>query len=221
MASNTLLLFGPQALLFDEQYFGRIRHHVTSHAENQWIFDVLEDFPSHWSALYQKIPKLGLLPGPSLAKKLVSWLRTGEMDILDQDKKPAAHLPNITLSPLVVMAQLLEYAQLFQTKEQNDYSVPEHNTETLGFCLGILSALAVSCSSTRAQFLHNGATALRLALTIGALVDAQDAHDAAGPSSSLAVVWKVGQSKSDLLWVLEDFPEVSWLTGCMSNAPIL
>jgi malonyl CoA-acyl carrier protein transacylase len=221
MASSTLLLFGPQALLFDEQYFGRIRHRVTSNAENQWILDVLEDFPSHWPALCQKVPKFGLIPGPPLTKKLVGWLRTGEMGILDQDNQPAAHLPNVILSPLVVMAQLLEYAQLFQKNEQNrtDYSIPEHNTETLGFCLGILSAFAVSSSSTRAQFLHNGAAALRLAMTIGALVDANDAHHAAGPSSSLAAVWKMGQSKSDLLRVLEDFPEVSSLRGYTSYVP--
>lgn len=49
--------------------------------------------------------------------------------------------------------------------------------ETLGFCFGLLGALSVASASNRQDFQKYGATAVRLAMLIGALVDAREVWD--------------------------------------------
>jgi hypothetical protein len=68
----------------------------------------------------------------------------------------------------------------------------------------------VSSSSSWAQFSHNAAAVLRTVFVLGALSDAQDVSDTAGPSVSLIAFWRGGQSVSDLKKALDKYPEVSF-----------
>jgi hypothetical protein len=88
-------------------------------------------------------------------------------------------------------------------------------TETVGCCLGVFSALVVSYSASWAQFRHNAAAVLRSVFVLGALSDAYDHPDVAGSSFSLVVFWRGGQSVSDLKKVLEKVPGVSF---CLSTS---
>ena len=85
----------------------------------------------------------------------------------------------------------------------------KQNTETLGFCTGLLGAIAVSSSATQAQFQHYGAVAIRLAMLIGALVDAQDkSEDLYGESKSFSAAWNSPECGAEMTRILERFPEV-------------
>lgn len=202
---RTLLLFGSQALSFDEAYFERIRLNVVGDKDNRWMIDVVEDLSTYWKELCEIIPSLRSLPGERWLKQHTHWLQHGSKE----DQRPS-QLPNIILSPLVIMGHLSEYVQHsaasgegFQSEEA-EYQ--RANTETLGFCIGLLSAFAVSSSSTRAQFCQNGAAAIRLAMVVGGLVDAQMAES---ESVSLTATWKSEQGATKLNEVLENFPDVS------------
>nr|UOS85799.1 non-reducing polyketide synthase [Hypoxylon rubiginosum] len=208
-SSNTLLLFGPQALSYDEAYFERVRLNVLGNEKNRWIRDVIEDLPSYWEELSEAIPSLSSIPGQAWLQRLSHWLLNGISE--EQRTSPT---PNIILSPIVVIGHLIEYIQHTTNEPRGQSGFGEEgyeqnlsNTETLGFCVGILSAFVVSSSLTRAQFCQNGAAALRLAMVIGGLVDAQDMKIAESQSISLATTWKAEQTPSKLHEVLESFPD--------------
>ncbi|KAI1377954.1 putative polyketide synthase [Hypoxylon crocopeplum] len=201
-SANTLLLFGPQSLSYDETYFERVRLAILGDERNRWIVDVIEDLSTYWKELCDRIPSLSTIPGDSWLRRNARWLRHGGAE--EQRSSP---LPNVILSPLVVISHLVEYIQHSTSSDgQLEAFHDSHrpNTETLGFCVGILSAFVISSSSTRAQFCQNGAAAIRLAMVIGGLVDAQNVGS---QSVSLAATWKSEQAAHRLQRVLESFPD--------------
>lgn len=222
-AARTLLLFGPGVLALDEPYFNRILSAVKSDTANHWALHAIEDIASYWDALCEAIPKLQRTSGVSHAQKLAKWLRTGAI----APESTVANLPNAILGPLVIIAQLVEYLQHANSLPQSGLEdargfqvSAREQTETIGCCIGVFSALVVSSSSSWPQFCHNAAAVLRTVFVLGALSDAQDASDAAGSSVSLMAFWRGGQSVSDLEKALDRYPEVSfaqltWVTNSL------
>ena len=210
VGGNTVLLFGPQALSFREASFCRVRLSVSKSPTCQWILDAIEDLPNQWNILRKEFSKLSVVPGAELLQELRSWFRNGAMK-----QKADNLLPNILLSPLVVLIQLTQYAEHlefakadYRPNHQDVFARRQPGTETLGFCTGILSAVVVSCCTNQYDFEKLGATAVRLAMLVGALVDAQEVHDKHGESRSLATVWKSHESSLQMSNILERFPEV-------------
>lgn len=206
--SNTVLLFGPQALSFDEGVFRRLTTSLSKTSNQQWVLKTIKELPAHWEVFRNAFPHLSAVPGRELLHDLVDWFLDGSMPT----QKPSG-LPNVLLSPLVVIAHLAQYAEYMQlchpeAHNEDSLAAPLPNTETLGFCTGILSATVVSCSTSKTQFSTFGATAIRLAVLIGGLVDAEDARDNKGKSGSLAAVWKSHQSQLEMTQILKRFPEV-------------
>jgi hypothetical protein len=78
------------------------------------------------------------------------------------------------------------------------------NAECVGFCAGVLSSLAVSCSTTRKQLEQHGATAVRLAMLIGAIGDVETSPKYISISASC----QNEDGKDVLNYVLDGFPEV-------------
>lgn len=211
-ASKSLLLFGHGAMSLDPEYFSRILSTNRGNTTSQWALQAIEDIEHCWDSLCESIPKLQQTPGASHAEKLAEWLRTGVLT----PSSTVANLPNSILGPLVIIAQLVEYLEYVKSSSQSDlkdgqdFQVPSsQDTETIGCCLGVFSALAVSLSTSSAQFFHNTGAVLRTVFLLGALSDAQDASDPTGASISFMVFWRGGQSISDLNKVLETYPEVS------------
>lgn len=75
--------------------------------------------------------------------------------------------------------------------------------------MGFLSALAVSISKDEQDIERYGSTAIRLAMIIGGIVDAQEVLNSDGSSKSLATAWNSPKAESELKAILEQFPEVS------------
>ena len=210
-AARSLLLFGPGAMTLDEPYFSRILSFAKDDGASHWALHAIEDIESSWESLREAIPKLQQTSGADHAQKLAGWLRTGTIT----PGTTVAHSPNAILGPLVIIAQLIEYlrhvSSLTESGLRNGqgFKVPSRQqTETVGCCLGVFSALVVSSSSSWAQFSHNASAVLRVVFVLGALSDAQDIIDATGPSYSLIAFWRGGQSVSDLQKALKDYPEV-------------
>ncbi|PCH03970.1 Male sterility, NAD-binding [Penicillium occitanis (nom. inval.)] len=193
---NTVLLFGPQALSFNQEAFLKLRATILGSPAYQWVLDVVDELPTIWIALLNSIPKLEVIDGAKKLKNLSDWIRSGD---IRGDSFP---LPNILLSPLVVITQLTQYANYIQEHPELRKS---DKTETLGFCTGILSALAVSSSAGEGQFAKYGSVAVRLAMAIGAIVDAQDSER--GPSKSLATAWNTANGEDELKRILAGFPD--------------
>ncbi|KAI1385804.1 putative polyketide synthase [Hypoxylon trugodes] len=205
LSTNTLLLFGSQALSYDEAYFERIRSNVTCDGSNRWIIDVVDDLSTYWPELCVQIPTLKAIQGENLLRRLSLWLQNA-----DVEDEWTSRLPNIILSPLVVIGHLIQYIQNFSTPggqlefDRSPSKGYRPNIETLGICIGMLSAFVISTSSTRAQFSQNGTAAIRLAMVVGALVDARDAES---QSISLSTTWKSEQLSLKLHQVLANTPD--------------
>jgi hypothetical protein len=204
-----ILLFGPQALSFDSESLATLRDALLDSKEFHWALDTLSELPSLWDTLIVKFPKLQHVAGKELLDSLQDCFESGKSD------QVPSQLPNILLTPLVVLTQLFQYSQYlrlsFTTSADDLHAIPDHrNVETMGFCTGILSAMAASSSSDRERFQIYGAVALRLAMLIGALVDAQDASDPLhGRSKSFATGWSSESMAEEMMKVIDRFPEVS------------
>lgn len=214
---TTVLLFGPQALSFDEETFRQLRSTLLHWSSHGWILDTIAELPDCWETFSKTFPRLQAIPAPKLLDELNKWLRTGEF------KWSTGPLPNILLTPLVVITELAQYARYLELRQHNSgdrhdrHAFFQSNTETLGLCTGLLSALAVSSSANQADFQRYGAVAVRLAMLIGALVDAQDASDLDGEARSLSVAWSSPETRAEMTRILKRFPQVRsqlQLGGC-------
>ena len=204
---NTVLLFGSQILSFDEASLRRLHASISNDPSHQWIFDTILGLPDHWESMSKALPRLASIEGKELLRSLILWVRTGALV-----QQPKSHLPNILLSPLVVVTHLTEYVEYLKVyhigpKRDDLHSVPRTNMETVGLCTGILSAMVVSSCVCESEFIEYGARAIRLAMLTGAIVDAQDAGD--GGSRTLSTVWKSDDSAMEMRQILQEFPEVS------------
>ncbi|GAQ08086.1 hypothetical protein ALT_5407 [Aspergillus lentulus] len=203
-----VFLFGPQALALDAKFFHQLRLSLHADQHAKWALSIVSELLQVWEILIQKVPKLQHLNGAQLLRDLNQGLQTGEIS-------PSLFpLPNILLSPLVVIAQLTQYVNLLTATLPNLGETDEfpasvtETAETLGLCTGILSAFAVSSSSSLAQLYKNGAVAVRLAMLAGALVDAEQiSSDSDRLATSVSVSWNGVESSATLSRVLKECPE--------------
>ena len=83
-----------------------------------------------------------------------------------------------------------------------------------GFCIGFLSAAAVSSSLDWAEFERNASNSLRLAVCIGAVIDVEDQmRNSTGRSTALSVRWKTDFDMAYLEACLDIVPDVSSFRG--------
>ena len=204
-----VLLFGPLALSFDEAAFNQIRKTVLLNEDHCWILETIAEFPHYWRDISTALPSLHAGPGLKQLEDLKQAFLTG------QPLETPFPLPNTLLMPLVVISHLMQYVAFLKcSKSDHDdhidlFAVSKRDRETLGLCTGILSAIAVSSTNSKEQFLTYGAAAVRLSILIGMVVDAREATSEAERFQSLSAAWTTLKSDEGLLHVLKDFPEVS------------
>lgn len=205
----TLLVFGPQALNFDIVAFQKLRTQLHEEAQHQWALEVVHELPSHWETVSKKISLFQYIDGKQQLEELSAALDNSELPL------SSFPLSNILLSPLVVIAQLTQYRDFLhaafpELKETDRFpACLASSIETLGLCTGTLGAFAVACSSTLAELYIYGKTAVRLAMLLGALVDAEESSPTSdGKASSFSVSWNSVKSDEVLTSILQKFDEV-------------
>ncbi|KAI0842739.1 hypothetical protein F5Y06DRAFT_304448 [Hypoxylon sp. FL0890] len=222
----TVLLFGPQVLSFNKRSLDKLRSMLSDGPAQHWMLDTVSELPSYWDALSRKIPEMvETSPGEKLLADLELWLREG----LNDAQKDITDLPNMVLTPLVVLTQLTQYwryLELSQTENEigrngsqidlqadllTRQNLENRKFETLGFCTGLLSAFAVASSSNQEEFERYGAVAVRLAMLVGALVDAQEVWNKKlghGRSKSYATAWRNPKQGEEVQRIVDNlFPE--------------
>ena len=211
---NLILIFESQTLDFNEASANRLRSILLETPTLQWIPETMKGLSQHWDSISKALPALQQFPGSKHLEGLNEWLRIGRFP------EGSFHLPNILLTPLVVITHLAQYSaflELFHpdpTLRDNLQASFKYKTETLGLCTGLLSSAAVSSSANWAQLEAYGAVAIRMAMAIGALVDAKDTEtDPEGKWKSVSVGWKSTEAGDEMVRVLKDFPEVRHLIG--------
>jgi hypothetical protein len=206
------LIFGSQALEFNAESARELRSHLLKREDFGWILETIAELPQYWIELSTAVPKLHDFPGAKLLNALNKWISSGSFP---EDEFP---LPNILLTPIVVIAHLTQYVTFFDLAQQDGllrhhrHLLSVGQVETLGLCTGLLSAAAASFSAAPADIRIYGRVAIRLAMAIGAVVDANDTGTTIGQRrwKSFAIAWSSPERGDDMAGVMERFPEV-WL----------
>ncbi|KAL7625008.1 hypothetical protein AAE478_004222 [Parahypoxylon ruwenzoriense] len=224
---STVLLFGPQAVSFNRQSLDKLRHTLLEGTIGKhWVLNTVAELPRYWDTLTEKIPKIkGTVQGEKLLADLSLWLQQATLG--DNGKGELEDLPNLVLTPLVVLTQLTQYWRYLEFNRssrgnganidlQADLITRQKDgettrVETLGFCTGLLSAFAVASARNQDEFEQYGAVAVRLAMLVGALVDAQESWNkdlGRGPSKSYATAWRNTQQGEEMRRIIDNlFPE--------------
>lgn len=204
------LIFGPQATGFGLDSFNVLRSKLFENTRGRWALDTLGTLPEAWKSISSSIAIFKHYDGDKLLHDLEDWLETGQIP-------PSAFpLPNILLAPLVVIDHLTSYADFLRAAIpdlSDDQALPvsaKTRLETLGLSLGTLSAFAVSSSSTLSELQRYGAVAIRLAMLVGAVGDAEDlSRSPEQRSLSFSPFWKSKELHSVMMDTLGAVPEVS------------
>ena len=204
-------IFGPQAMSFGVEDFRALRARLVKKDRHRWALNAVATLPEEWRTVSKSVMILHQYDGAKLLGDLNQWLETGQVP------QSAFPLQNVLLSPLVIIDHITSYVDFIQAAVpgpglQDDdaiLSLAKTSLETLGLSLGTLAAFAVSSSSTLSELWKNAAVALRLAILVGSVADAEDlSHSFEERAMSLSAFWKSEKLHSDMLSILSTAPDV-------------
>ena len=206
--AKTVLLFGPQALSFQDDSLGFLRAAISTNSSNGWMRAAVADLPRYAASFTQRIARLKSSHVSEHVHDLANLLQPGI------GTPTPAVLPNSVLTPLVVLHHLAQFTQYMEADgvqatalTATEWLSKLDQAETLGFCSGQLSAAVISSARHHTDFQVHGAVALRLAVLIGALVDAVDADPVSGRSRSFSLLWSSAEQKRELDQILASDPK--------------
>lgn len=173
------------------------------------IVKVFQELPLLWRALSNQDPSLNGIAGEAAADHLAQWINGVDVAQTGED------MGNVTRMPLTTMSQIADYiSYLRQSDEPLGHESVMKSVAAgggiQGFCIGLLSALAVASGKTEDDVGSFAADSVRLAFCVGAYVDL-DRHRNGGDSkaSTLAVRWKSPTMLGDIQRLLSRYPDVS------------
>ncbi|KAK4155038.1 hypothetical protein C8A00DRAFT_13874 [Chaetomidium leptoderma] len=191
------VLFGPQGPVTAASLL-EIRQLMRDHVDLHFLSKAIEELPALWPDIVRAYPDLARL-SPAAAPKLDELARFFNSSSSDNNNNnnsapdllllsPGLPANNVLLCPLTVVAQVVDFWSLTRDNEESLSESPLRDVQ--GLCLGFLTAAAVSCSRSEAQYQTLAANAVRLALCLGAVVDLDALGSECGASATLAARWK-------------------------------
>ena len=205
-ASSTLLLFGALVQSHDVSMLRSMREAiVVQHGvDNSWLVDSIRALPEDFRTAQSQLPFLDQTTTTTIHQQLVdavSSFLTGSFETL------ILPLPTAVLIPLAVATQLAHYVDYARQSP----TILAEAKEALGFCTGILGAFAVASSRDAEDLARHGATAMRLGMLAGLIVDCEDAATGKGKYRSLSAGWDSEEKRAAMITIVESFDEVSLL----------
>ena len=209
MASSTtkirLIVFGPQTSCPSKGFLAEIRKYLLLEPRLVTFLEALKNLPSLWDRLVDHDESLNALPGRETLIHLGDWIQHGELP----DEVVAES--NVFGMPLTIVVHIVQYFHYLDGNISHFKMMEDVRTAGVqGFCLGLLSAVAVGCARQEAEINALAAVALRLAVCIGAYIDLHRVYTVDSfDSVSLVVRWRLAESHNSLLEVLRTYPDVS------------
>ncbi|GAM82792.1 Beta-ketoacyl synthase [Dothideomycetidae sp. 11243] len=216
---------GPQSKLSLEK---QVRQ--TANGPNaQWISNTLATLPRYWDAVIEEIPEMAAtMEGTRMLIDLESWFRLGpeSTDSLASD----AEFPDLWIGVLMIIIQLDQYWRYLeyrfsgsdenrqddlQAKVVQQRSTGNTRIETVGFCAGMIAAVAVASSHNRQEFEKYGAAAIRIGAFMAALVGATEAWSkkaGKGGSVSLATAWRTRKQGDDMARIVSSMSPAAYVS---------
>jgi hypothetical protein len=205
----SLLVFGPQTELPSLEVLAELRQELVKNPRMSSLQDAVKNLPRFWQTLTNFDPSLSRVPGAKYLDDLQRW-------IVDGDAFPH-HLgdaPNVYSLPVTLILQIIQYVRyLNRLGEKDPHRLVLEGLQAggiQGFCVGFLSAIAVSSSESAADIAAVAAVSLRLAVCIGAYVD-QDGSFAeqANQTSCLSIRWRSDDvDEKEVADLIRTYPDV-------------
>lgn len=205
-----LLLCGPQSSLPSTGIMRCLHQVITSRGLTHKLLSTITEFEPAFQRFVGNDPQLANISGVTSLGALKHWLESGQLPV------PAEELPNHVSLPLTILLQISLYLyneSIQYSATSSDYRGNHHHAGTqgvLGFCIGFLTAAAIAFSANDDELAHVTSTSLRLAICIGAYIDANAVYaNPPNPVQAVSVRWKQGPLSLDKLTeMLADFPQV-------------
>ena len=193
-------LFGPQITAWTIDSLSSLRVTLANSPNLDFIKQALQSISSIWALIERDFGSENPLTARKL-EKLESFFRGAE-------PPDPWHLTNTELAPLTVVSQIVEFIDKIDPEvpyqSLNDFSAAQ------GFCIGFLSAAALSSASDWTELKINISNSIRLAACIGIVVDTQESTlGAQDRISAVSVRWKKAADREVLESYLERSPLVS------------
>lgn len=213
----SLLVFGPHTELPSHELLAELRQELVTNPRLSSLQDAVKDLPRFWQTLTGYDPNLSSVPGATYLGDLQRWIEEGG---------PLPHqvgnTPNLLGLPLTLALQITQYVRYLgrvEAKEPHRLVLKGLQGGGIqGFCVGLLSAIAVSCSENEVDVATNAAVGLRLAVCIGAYID----HDASSAGENtqtacLAVRWRDDNvnEKQEIIDLVRTYPDVNPPRQCV------
>ena len=209
MTPPSLIAFGALAPWPASDRLDQLRNALQHQKCLKPIAKAFQELPLLWRALSSQDPTLNSIAGQAAADHLKQWITGNDVAQIAED------IDNITRMPLTTTAQIVDYISYLRDRDE-----PLGHESVLksvaagggvqGFCIGLLSALAVASGKTEDDVGRFAADSVRLAFCVGVYVDL-DRHTNGGDfkASTLAIRWKSPTILEDIQRLLSRYPDVS------------
>jgi len=207
MATPGLIAFGTISQRPASDRLDEIRTVLQQQPSLAPICHTLQGLKSLWKTLVNQDPALESVNGLVTATQLSEWI-TGTIS-----SKELQDNGSLTRMPLTILAHISQYIAYIRQAEESHEAIIESvalGGGVQGFCVGLLSALAVASAETENDIGSLAATSVRLAFCVGAYFDLDCLrHGQNSQTTSIAVHWKAPTTLEDVENLIGKYPNVS------------
>ncbi|TGO11946.1 hypothetical protein BTUL_0098g00320 [Botrytis tulipae] len=206
---HSTLVFGPQTNSFDAAHLSAVRNSLVSNKRLKPFYNAITELSDFLPTLLAHDSSLQKLPAVEYCTFLIQWLETGSLvpEPMNRD------LPNMVCTPLTVIIHVVQFFNYLETHygpvhAYDNFLASATPIGAQGFCIGFLTAAAVTCASDEDTLVKLCSNALRLALCIGAYVDLDQSNARENLTTAVMVSWsEKNKPVYDVYEFLKDFPE--------------
>lgn len=198
-----LLVFGPQTTGPTTDYLSQLRSMLLRSSQLRAFVGAINRLPELWNDLVAHDPRLQSISGSGILQQLVAWLAD---DVFRGDMKT---MPNVLAMPLTVIIHVVQWLHFLENNPNRaEFSQLLEGARAggvQGFCIGLLSAVAVASAKTEEEAITYSGVALRLATCVGAYIDLDRLEC---DTTVLAVRWNSAESHNRLMSAVKASPDV-------------
>ncbi|KAI9714707.1 MAG: Type I Iterative PKS [Chrysothrix sp. TS-e1954] len=203
----SLVVFGSLSTFSSIKDLAELRHSISQDEDLHPIKEAISGLQEVWAKLSADNEAFNNLDGLAVTNDLASWAL---------DEKQLSHntlKSNMARLPLTILSHICDYL-VFLRRSHTEHSVLLDNVARVGgvqgFCVGLLSAIAIAGSSSKEEVCLHGAAVVRLAFAIGVHIELDSLQS--GRTSCLAVRWKGGSCNVETVQGVLDGYEATYVS---------
>ncbi|KAL8933262.1 MAG: hypothetical protein Q9211_005878, partial [Gyalolechia sp. 1 TL-2023] len=187
----SVAIFNPQSKAPQEGYLDQLQSFFARHAYFDNFRQDVFDLVNVWKMIAEQRDDIAALPqGQRHMQAMGDWIMNGKSGPVSNS------MSGIITLPLLVIMQVGQYFQYLEVQGVKHCEFMESLRKgggMQGYCGGLPPALAIACSKDEEEVLRNAATAMRIALAIGAYGELGDDESIPGATTLVVRTKQAGQ----------------------------